>query len=154
MGEVASKVVAFVVGFAATIAFEAACIFGWEWVYVGHVRPIGPGWVVMPFIGGLGASAFVGEWFGEIGKKRELMRSRHERAQRLGPGWQGNPVKGLKAPPGSQWRIVDTWPPSHNRDIRLQTAQEAQPLPSQSSLLSQEKAETVSDNGHIPHRGA
>jgi hypothetical protein len=127
MGRTAARVLAFCAGFVATFAVEAVCIFAWEWILGGNVRPIGPGWAIAPFVGGFGASTWALEWYSEYERRRELKRSSQERAQRLGPGWRGNPVKGLKPPLGMRWQIVDTWPASDNEDIPPQMDREAGP---------------------------
>jgi hypothetical protein len=57
-----------------------------------------------------------------------------------GLGWPGNPVKGIKPPPGREWMIVGTWPPSDSAGISLQMSEEAVQPPSAGSNHS--KAES------------
>jgi hypothetical protein len=149
MSDVAVRVIAFFVGVVAAFAIEVAIFFGWQWLFGGNWHPIGPGWALMPFFGGAGAAARATEWLGEIDRRRTLLRSRQGRAQRLGPGWQGNPVKGLKPPLGKRWQIVDTWPPSRSADTPPQMVPAMQQSLASSLPQFREKAETVPDSEGI-----
>ena len=125
MGTIAVRAIAFCAGFIATLAFEMAMLFGWQQLMGGHWHPVGLGWAIMPFSAGAGCAAMAKKWLDEIDRRRSLLKSRRERAKKLGPGWQGNPVEGLKAPQGKRWQIVGTWPPSDNEGTSPQMAQEA-----------------------------
>lgn len=48
-------------------------------------------------------------------------------------GYPGNPVRGAAPPPGHEWKIVDTWPPSGRTDTRPETDREASQSPDPSS---------------------